>query len=384
MRRPGVQEKHCPSLLPSPSPEFCLPRMTSVLKLFRDILCRLGSSRGVFHRFFRHWALFLAFLGRRLGVWRLWDDRKRGAFPIAKQAGWSPPCTKSSLDVIVAASSIPESASHPSLRDVWSASQQPAASSGIPPSNQDHAEPSSALDTSCRYTDSNIHSRFGDRPSIIHASQSTQFPADLHRQLGRGAFVLPPEEHPSRSPSPADRLPQLPHLDTDVTHSHPLVHVDDRKGPITPPSTASHSHAVVDLPCLHGHRGRQSSPSPSVVVGVVDPSTDLRPPRRSSIQLPLTDEPYTIGSPIVPDAASARKGPPRHSPVDSSPSATSNLELPEGRFLQLINSEQVPRYTKEVTVQVTCITTTIKPLSRSYRPRERTYYEIPPLTTTFL
>jgi hypothetical protein len=33
----------------------------------------------------------------------------------------------------------------------------------------------------------------------------------------------------------------------------------------------------------------------------------------------------------------------------------------------LINSEQVPRYTKEVPV-----------------PRERTYYEIPPLTTTFL
>ena len=51
------------------------------------------------------------------------------------------------------------------------------------------------------------------------------------------------------------------------------------------------------------------------------------------------------------------------SPSPSGELATFDLELPDGRILQLINSEQVPRYTKEVTVQVDDIITSIKPLS---------------------
>ncbi|KAH9074274.1 hypothetical protein EDB83DRAFT_1950268 [Lactarius deliciosus] len=76
------------------------------------------------------------------------------------------------------------------------------------------------------------------------------------------------------------------------------------------------------------------------------------------------------GSPIgqsspVTDAPNTREGS-TNSPTASSPSASSNFELPASRFLQLINSEQVPRYTKDVTVSL-----------------EGTYFEIPPLTRTF-
>jgi hypothetical protein len=72
-----------------------------------------------------------------------------------------------------------------------------------------------------------------------------------------------------------------------------------------------------------------------------------------------------------------------HRQFGRGPSATSNLELPEGRFLQLINSDQVPRYTKEVTVQVDYTITILKTNKSFCRPRERTFYEIPRRTTSF-
>ncbi|KAH9172698.1 hypothetical protein EDB89DRAFT_2069372 [Lactarius sanguifluus] len=86
---------------------------------------------------------------------------------------------------------------------------------------------------------------------------------------------------------------------------------------------------------------------------------------------PLTEEPYSLGHLSVVDTLDLREGLPEHDSTTSSSSAMSNFELPPGRILQLIHSEQVPRYTKDVKVQ-------------SFgRPRERTFFEIPPLTRTF-
>ena len=356
MRRPGVQAKHSLNPLPCPSPGFYSPHMTSILKLFRDILSKLGSSRGFFHRFFRHWALFLAFLGRRLGVWRLWDDRKRGAFPKAKQAERSYPSTESSLDsrehAIFAASSIPESASHPSLRDItdmWSTGSTIGV--GI------YSNRSSVANLS-------THSRASDRLSIIlshsrgssHApiGQTIRFHRAPHRQFGRGPSPSPSRERPSRSPSPTSRIHQLPRLEIDFTNLHPPTYVGDRDSP--PPA------AYPDEPVILHERRRSTT---SVVVGVETPSTESLPLSPSANQQPLLEEPYAMPSPIYPTypVADAGEGSPNHSPISSSPSTTFNLDLPEGRFLQLINSEEVPRYTKEVMVQVDYIITSIKPLS---------------------
>ncbi|KAH8987914.1 hypothetical protein EDB92DRAFT_1104548 [Lactarius akahatsu] len=162
-------------------------------------------------------------------------------------------------------------------------------------------------------------------------------------------------------------MPQLPRLDIDVTNSH---QVDRRDSPIHPPSVTSHGHTQPSSPSIRGQDRRDSSTS--VVVGVVNPSTDSlpAPPRILTDGPPLTEEPYTIDSPTdhlsVPDTLDLREELLQYSPTSSSSSATSDFDPPAGRSLQLITPEQVPRYTKDVTV-----------------PRESTYYEIPPLTRTF-
>ncbi|KAH9026213.1 hypothetical protein EDB85DRAFT_2175857, partial [Lactarius pseudohatsudake] len=215
------------------------------------------------------------------------------------------------------------------------------------------------------------HSRESLHAPVGHQT-ARSFPRAPHRQFGRGPSPSPSpsRERPSRSPSPTDRIPRVPRLEIDTTNLHPPTHVEDRKSPINTPSVTSPAHAPLSPPSLHGNRSRRQS-STSVIVGVENPSTDSLPLSPSINRPPLTDEPYTIGSPIdqsspITDAPDTREGS-TNSPTASSPSASSNFALPAGRFLQLINSEQVPRYTKDVTV-----------------PRERTFYEIPPLARTFL
>ncbi|KAH9003496.1 hypothetical protein EDB86DRAFT_2371332 [Lactarius hatsudake] len=362
--------------------------MASVLELFREILCKFRFTRGLFHRFFKRWVLFLAFLGRRLGTWHPWGDRGRSTF---QKAECSSPGTTTRLESkkCGVASHIPAPASHPSLHNTRSTSQQPqpatASSSATPapadpvepPSPRDHANPSSAFESRIHSnrgsTDSGIRSP-SDRLSIIQAhphesfrtpsSQPIQFPRVPHRSSGREYSASPSGECPSRSPSPTDHFPQ-PRLGINITNPLHQTHVDGSRDCST---VCSHAHASLSPPSIHRHHGRQSSTS--VIVGVENPSTDSLPLSSSTNRPPLTDEPYTIGSPIgqsspITDAPDTREGS-TNSPTASSPSASSNFELPAGRFLQLINSEQVPRYTKDVTVSL-----------------ERTYFEIPPLTRTF-
>ncbi|KAI9438666.1 hypothetical protein H4582DRAFT_189576 [Lactarius indigo] len=349
--------------------------MSTLLKLFLDCLRGLRFIRGFIRQSFRRWTLVLAFLGRRLGVWCPWNDGKRGTFRKTEETGRLFPGTGVHLhskEYVIAASHAPASASHPSLQDAASSSatttsQTPPA---VPPApinltvepHQDRAYLASAFDTGTHPNRSSAnlssHSRASDRlrshsRESLHAlvSQQTRFSRAPHRQFGRGPSPSPSRERPSRSPSPADHLHQLPHLEIDITNLHPQAQVDNRNSPINLPSIASPAHAPLSPPSLHGHRRRLSSTS--VVVGIVNPSTDSLPLSPSPDRPPLTEEPYTIGSP-------------QDDPTASS-SATSNLQLPKGRFLQLIHSEQVPRYTKDATML-----------------REKGDYVIPPLTMTSL
>ncbi len=371
--------------------------MASVLKLFRDILCKLRFTRRFVHHSFGRWALFLAFLGRRLGVWRPWSDGERGAtgtFQKAEEAERSSPGTGSldSREHVVAASYIPASASRLTLHNASSTTRQPqpATTSGAtppapadlttePPSHRDHANHSSDFDARIhpdrRSTDSSIRSRSSDRLSIIQAhsresvhtpvGQPTQFPRAPPRRSGRGPSASPSRERPSRSPSPTVRFPR-PRLGIDVTNPLPQTHVDRRNSSTNASSVASHAHAPLSPPSIRGDRRRQSSMS--VVAGVQNPSIDPLPLSPSTDRPPLTEKPYIVGSPSghsspVSGVLDPREGSPQRTPTTSPSPATSNFDLPDGRFLQLINSEQVPRYSKDVTVQVEYIITTIKPLS---------------------
>ena len=350
--------------------------MTSILKFLLNFLRKLRLTKGSIHHWIKRWALFLAFLGRRLGVNYLWHDGKRGTSHKPAQVERSSSGTEACLELgefLVAASQVPASASHPNLPDVATNQPQTTSSSSraSPPASltvephRDHAHPTSALSVIYSNRSSanlSTHSRASDRLSIIQTTHSresfhapgghtAQFPRAPHRQFGRGPSPSPSRERPSRSPSPTSRVHQLPHLEIDITNLHPPTHVDGGNSPITPHSAASHPHSPLSPPSLHGHRRKRSSTS--VIVGVVNPSTDSLPLSPLTSQPPLTDEPYAIGYPIdtsppVVDAPDAREGSPQHSPTTSSP--TSLFDIPVGRFLQLINSEQVPRYSKEITV----------------------------------
>jgi hypothetical protein len=377
-------------------------RMASIYHFLLYFLRKFRFTKSSIHRCIKRWALFLAFLGRKFGINYLWYDEKRGK---PRQAGPSLSRMGARLElgeVVVAASHIPASAthpstSHPSLHDVAGATGQPhtnPSSRTSPPASiraephphRDHAHPTTTLGVGIygNRSSANLstHSRASDRLSILHQThsreslhasigQAARFPRAPHRQFGRGPSPSPSRERspspPARvhQPSPTSRIAPLPRLELDTTNLHHPTHVEIRVSPINPPSAVSHAHEPLSPPSLHGHRRRQSSTS--VVVGIVTPSTESLPLSPLPNQQPLSEEPYTIGSPnegpTVADAPDARAGTPLQSPIASSPSATSDLELPDGRVLQLINSEQVPRYTKEDTVQVDDIITSIKPLS---------------------
>jgi hypothetical protein len=94
-----------------------------------------------------------------------------------------------------------------------------------------------------------------------------------------------------------------------------------------------------------------------MTVDIQNPSTDSL---RSINSAQRTDEPFAIDSPTVhsPDSSAVDVRLEQHherhelgSPTSSNHS-TMDYFIPEGRIVQLINSEQVPRYTKGVTMQV--------------------------------
>ncbi|KAH9050812.1 hypothetical protein EDB87DRAFT_1583109, partial [Lactarius vividus] len=332
--------------------------MASVLEHF---LCKFRFTR--------------AFLGRRLGVWRPWSDRGHGPVQEAEKAECPSPGTATRLELRergVAASYIPASASHPSLDNTLGTSQQlqPLATTATPlatdftvepPSYLDHANPSSAFEVKIhpnrRSTDSSIRSRSNDRLSIIQThshesvhtsvSRPTQFCRDPLHQSGRGPSASPSRVRSSSSPSPTDRIPQ-PRLEVGATNLRPQTQVDSRNSLVNPPSATPHADVQQSPPSILEFRTKRSSPT-SVVVEVENPSTDSLPHSLFPAG-PLPEEPYTIGHISVVDIVNLREGPPEDSTTSSS-SATSNFDLPSGRFLQLINSEQVPRYTKDATMQ---------------------------------
>ncbi|KAH9051655.1 hypothetical protein EDB87DRAFT_1582345 [Lactarius vividus] len=277
--------------------------------------------------------------------------------------------SKAEKEYVIAASYAPASASHPSLQDASSAtttSQTPPAALPAPINltvepRQDRAYLASVFDTGTHpnHSSANLssHSRTSDRlrshsRESLYApvSQQTRFSRAPHRQFGRGPSPSPSREQ-SRSPSPADRAHQFPRLETDITNLRPQARVDNTNHPTNLPSIASPAHAPLGPPS-HGHRRRLSSTS-VVVVGIVNPSTDSLPlsPSPSPDRPPLTEEPYTLGSSTsssssISDSLDPREGSPQH---DQTASTTSNFDPPKGRVLQLIQSEQVPRYTKDAT-----------------------------------
>ncbi len=339
--------------------------MASVLQVFLNFLCKLPCklrfTRG-FDRCFKSWAPFLAFLARRLGIWRPRNNGK-GTFQRSDQAECSFPGIGARLDVVqdqhqghaVACSNIPASARHPSPLDATVAVRQaqlanssgathpaPANLTANPQHGHPQAYPTSVFDAviysnrSC--ASFSIHSRASDRLSIIqsHSHES------LHTPLGQ----------PKGNPKAAHRQfgcgPSTDHLEV-----------------------SSHSHASLRPTGVHSHHKGQSSTS--VVVGIESPSTESLPRSNLVGSLPLQEEPYSTGSPTVHSSPASNPPDLPELSIQLTPTATSSIsdfDLPPGRYLQLIISEQVPRYTKSATVQVNNIITPSSSYVILQTPRE--------------
>ena len=314
--------------------------MAPVLTFLLNLLCRLPCKlRGFIHRCFKSWTLFLAFLGRRLGLRRPWKSGEN-KFRISEQeqAELSSPGTGTlgggggvRVDVsqdsaIVACSSIPASARYPSQPDVrldvrLSAATPPGTTNLTADPQLEHPQAyplsvfGAGLHSNRSWSSLSAHSRASDRLSIIQArsyeslhsslSQQKRSPKAAHRQFGCG-----------------------PSTDNLSFRSHAPAHITGH------------------------HRGQSST---SVVVEIENPSTESLSHGQLADSPTLQDEPYSVGSPTLHSSPSSKPSnlpeeSPRSTPTASLMSEFELPHLPEGRFLQMIISEQVPRYTKSVTV----------------------------------
>ncbi|KAI9509036.1 hypothetical protein F5148DRAFT_814390 [Russula earlei] len=380
--------------------------MASILEIFLKFLriCRL-AGKNILSR----WPVLMAFrvLRRMLCGWhRMWH-RKPGTIQNAKSAEPSSPGKMRGpylmsdgsavvKECVVSASTVPASASDPSgdrFESRSATAEAPVPSSPTRHSVVDHPLAHTPYPTHFLYggnpatqgsvssvSISSIQSRASDRLAIITTNSreslrdpvgQPSLPKAIHRQFGRGPDPSRSREQLSRSPSPASRPPSrppTPHRSPRIVTTNlpsPVHSGGGRASPVIQPSAASsHSHEPLSPPPGHDHRRNQSW---MVDVDVVNPSTESLPlPSSTTGPRQVTDEPLAIDTIHLSPASSIEESPPGSPPLSPTASSIPDFFLPEGRFLQLIHSDQVPRYTKDITIA-----------------REQKPYDIPPLTTAF-
>ena len=294
---------------------FCMARILEVLLKF---LRTLRFARDYIRRLPGRWASLLRFLRQKSSAWwRFFWLGKPGPSSVSTR-GTSYSVSEGSAVVkeyVVASSTVPASASHPDLRERTAAVVHPSTltslSIGHPyphhshplVGNPPHPFDGRSLDNRSLSVDS-IQSRACDRLSIITNSresirgpavgQPSQVPRATHLQFGHGPDPSRLRERPSRplSPtSPPHLIHQCPRIGI-ITTNESFSHGEGRDSPVVPPSASSYT-----LELLSPH---DESSQNSLIVS---------PP-------------------------------------------TSDYFLPEGRFVQLINSDQLPRYIRNITMQV--------------------------------
>ena len=335
--------------------------MASVL---RPLLSILVGLRFITRHHIKYYAgrlgLFITFLSRKLTVWRWLLGKQMSRKPRPTESPCPGPMARSTSSFDCSdnwrdcASTVPASASQQILHEHAEVQLVTAAPTiGLPPApaslsddcpqplNPPHPFSRRSLinRSSGNLSTLSTQSRADDKASVIansrqsmHATvgQLLQPPRASHLQFEGYPNPSHSRECQPRPPSPQSR----PHS----IHQHPHIEIVTTDLPFS-----AHGESV------HGNRGGQSSTS--VVVEIQNPSTESLS-ISSPTNLPqLTDEPFAI------DSATGHSPPAdlhdessQDSPIISSP--TSGYSLPEGRFVHLINSDQVPRYAKDITMQV--------------------------------
>ena len=370
--------------------------MATILNVLLDILRVLRFARDYIRRFPGRGASLLALIGRKLTAWwRFWSRKlgSHGGQKPAKRPFVGTEASSYSVSggsavvggpgyVVVAASSVPPSASHPSLHEQRTDGQQQLPTVAYPVGTHPPVIASLSVDHPYSHTPSrglvhhssgnlsaaSIQSRASDRFSYITTShdsiratphgQPSRLPRAAHRQFGRGPDPSRSRERPNRPSSrpntPTSRPytpPNPPHLEIITTN---LPSGNGRVSPVVLPSASSnYTQQPLSPPTSNEVRKRQSS---TIIVDVQNPSTESLPMSPSTINPLITDEPLAIDSatshsfpdpPVVDQHDELVPGSPT-----SSKAETLDYSLLDGRFVQLINSDQIPRYTKDASMQV--------------------------------
>jgi len=367
--------------------------MTSVLKVILQFLRTLHLVRDYISHFPTRCASLFAFLRRGLSVlWRLRLGRPdtlprpkspEPSFFSSRASGYSVSSYSAvPRECVVAASTVPASVVYPNPQE--RAERQTATATptgGIPPTTPvnlsvDHlhaSNPPTPFDgrvitnhSSGNLSAVSIQSRASDRFSVItNSRESTRAPPvdqpprlarAIYRQFGRGPDPSRSRDRPSRSPTPMSRplTPhQLPVPAGIATNLRPLTRGDGRVSPmpVAQCPVSSDAHEPRSESPIDGNHRRQRTTS--VVFDLQNPSTEsVSPPP------PLTEEPFAM------DTSTAHSSPVTapvdiHDEVPIHSRAASPLDclLPPGRSVQPFNSDQVPRYTKNIRMQVGYIIT---------------------------
>ena len=370
--------------------------MAYLLRILLEFWRRLRLAKDHIKRFPRRWTSLLAYLVRKMGEWRFMWPSKPGTLRSPKPAEPSFPSDgagSSSMSggsvctggigayYAAAASTVPASAIQ--LEPLGRERAHPQSDAATPtptlatlPVDPPWAPGPSTTNQTVGSTHANhssgslsVQSRASDRPSMISNSRTSlhtpvqidrlsQNPRTPSRQFGPGPGPPRSRGRPSRSPSPKPSLntAQLDNLDIAPTDAHTDARVDGAINDTIDPQD------LTDLPSSFSHtqdrpgrtairREKQWTTSVGRNVRVQNPSTE---------PLPITsiDAQQTTEEPMVMDTSTH---PSLHiSPSDRAETASQNSHmaspaspvsaLPERRFLKLINSDQIPRYTKNATM----------------------------------
>ena len=274
-------------------------------------------------------------------------------------------------EYVVAASSVPASASNLSLHEGQPSTVAQTAGDSPPvlaslSADYPHA-PNLPHPLDGRRRSSSAVSSASDRRSIItnwresmraSVRQPSRHPRTSRRRLSLDPELSQSRERPTRPPISTTRphtATHPPRLEIITTDLISPTHEDGKTGPVVqPPTSSSYTHELQSAPPLNEIRTGQPDLLTSIVVDVQHPSTDSLPISSWASPPQIADEPFAVESSTVhssPDLPAVDLPDEPGSPTSSN-AATLDYFIPDGRFVQLINSDHIPRYTKNATMQV--------------------------------
>ena len=362
------------------APIFKVLEFLHIIRVAKDYIKRF-PCRG---------ASLLAFLGRKLISWwrfcfgRFGSLKSIESSPLGIQASSYSVSGGSTIvrEYVTAASSVPTSASRPSLHE--SADEQPASVTQavgthlpVPASiSVDHSHAHNAphpLDGRSLVNHSyanlsaiSIQSRASDKYSIITNSRESlraplgqpSLPGVAHPQVGHGTDSSWSRERETRPPIPTTlpHTPTYPPLFENVTTNLPSsIHGDGKFDPVVQLSASPAYTPELQCPPTTSEI-RRGQPSTSMVVSNQNPLAESLPISSLTNRRNATDGPFAIDTatihpsselPAVNLHAELLPGP----PTSSSP-ATVDYFIPDNRIVRLINSDQILRYSRNATMYV--------------------------------